>query len=77
MHNAVDKLRGELDGHPPRTLGRHGGRLDRSRGDPGRGSPGRRYFHWVETPKPAAMKPKPTTMFQFRIDSIGMVPSVT
>lgn len=37
----------------------------------------RRYFHCVETPKPAAMKPKPTTMFQFRSDSIGMDPSVT
>lgn len=58
VHNAVDKLRGELDERPVRTLDR-------------------RYFHWVETPKPAAMKPKPTTMFQFRIDSIGIDPSVT
>ncbi len=39
--------------------------------------PGAGYFHWVETPKPAAMKPKPTTMFQFRIDSTGREPSVT
>jgi hypothetical protein len=38
---------------------------------------GPRYFHCVETPKPAAMKPKPTTMFQFWIDSIGIEPSVT
>lgn len=65
VHNAVDKLRGELDGHPVRALGHR------------RGRPDRRYFHWVETPKPAAMKPKPTTMFQFLIDSIGIEPSVT
>ncbi len=37
----------------------------------------RRYFHWVETTKPAAMKPKPTTMFQFFRDSTGMSPLVT
>lgn len=36
-----------------------------------------RYFHCVETPKPAAMKPKPTTMFQLLMDLIGSVPSVT
>jgi hypothetical protein len=36
-----------------------------------------RYFHWVETPNPAAMKPKPTTMFQLSSESIGSVPSVT
>ncbi len=65
VHNAVDKLRGELDGVPVRTLG------------PRRRVTDRRYFHCVETPKPAAMKPKPTTMFQLRIDSTGMVPSVT
>lgn len=35
------------------------------------------YFHWVETPKPAAMKPKPTTMFQLPSGSIGSLPSVT
>lgn len=57
VHNAVDKLGGELDEGPAEAL--------------------TGYFHWVETPKPAAMKPKPTTMFQFRIDSTGMVPSVT
>lgn len=36
-----------------------------------------RYFHCVETPKPAAMKPKPTTMFQLLMDLTGSVPSVT
>lgn len=35
------------------------------------------YFHWVETPNPAAMKPKPTTMFQLPSESIGSEPSVT
>ncbi len=35
------------------------------------------YFHCVETPKPAAMKPKPTTMFQLPIDSTGKSPLVT
>lgn len=35
------------------------------------------HFHWVETPKPAAMKPKPTTMFQLLRLSIGRSPSVT
>ncbi|CAM5477068.1 hypothetical protein SNARM312S_01980 [Streptomyces narbonensis] len=35
------------------------------------------YFHWVETPNPAAMKPKPTTMFTLPIDLIGNEPSVT
>lgn len=29
------------------------------------------YFHCVETPNPAAMKPKPTTMFQLPSDSTG------
>ena len=38
---------------------------------------GESYFHWVETPNPAAMKPKPTTMFQLSRASIGSVPSVT
>lgn len=38
---------------------------------------GWRYFHCVETPKPAAMKPKPTTMFQLPSGSIGSLPSVT
>ena len=38
---------------------------------------GPRYFHCVETPKPAAMKPKPTTMFQLPSDSIGSSLSVT
>ncbi len=37
----------------------------------------KRYFHWVETPKPAAMKPKPTTMFQLSRLSMGSEPSVT
>lgn len=64
VYNAVDKLGGELDERPVRPLDR-----------PDRGSS--RYFHCVETPKPAAMKPKPTTMFQFRMDSTGMEPSVT
>lgn len=36
-----------------------------------------RYFHCVETPNPAAMKPKPTTMFQLRNAWIGREPSVT
>lgn len=36
-----------------------------------------RYFHCVETPNPAAMKPKPTTMFQLSRLSIGSEPSVT
>ncbi len=35
------------------------------------------YFHWVETPNPAAMKPKPTTMFQLPSCSTGSEPSVT
>lgn len=35
------------------------------------------YFHWVETPNPAAMKPKPTTMFQLPSESMGNEPSVT
>lgn len=38
---------------------------------------GPRYFHCVETPNPAAMKPKPTTMFQLPSGSIGSLPSVT
>lgn len=37
----------------------------------------KRYFHWVETTNPAAMKPKPTTMFQLCRDSTGMSPLVT
>ncbi len=37
----------------------------------------RGHFHCVETPKPAAMKPNPTTMFQLPSESIGMDPSVT
>ncbi len=65
VHNAVDKFRGELDEAPARVLDR--------RCPPAWSS----YFHWVETPNPAAMKPKPTTMFQFRIDSSGREPSVT
>ncbi|GGQ36568.1 hypothetical protein GCM10010250_02360 [Streptomyces althioticus] len=40
-------------------------------------SPVRRYFHCVETPNPAAMKPKPTTMFQLPSWSMGSEPSVT
>ncbi len=39
------------------------------------GQPG--HFHWVETTNPAAMKPKPTTMFQLPRDSTGMSPVVT
>lgn len=39
--------------------------------------PSDRYFHCVETPNPAAMKPKPTTMFQLSRLSIGSDPSVT
>lgn len=35
------------------------------------------HFHCVETPNPAAMKPKPTTMFQLPSGSIGSFPSVT
>lgn len=35
------------------------------------------YFHWVETTNPAAMKPKPTTMFQLCSDSMGMSLPVT
>lgn len=35
------------------------------------------YFHCVETPKPAAMKPNPTTMFQLSKLWIGRSPSVT
>lgn len=41
------------------------------------GEPFRRYFHCVETTNPAAMKPKPTTMFQLRSDSTGISPLVT
>jgi hypothetical protein len=37
----------------------------------------RGYFHWVETTNPAAMKPKPTTMFQLPRDLTGMSPVVT
>lgn len=37
----------------------------------------RGYFHCVETPNPAAMKPKPTTMFQLPSESMGREPSVT
>lgn len=36
-----------------------------------------RYFHCVETAKPPAMKPKPTTMFQLPRASMGSLPSVT
>lgn len=36
-----------------------------------------RYFHCVETPNPAAMNPKPTTMFQLSSLSMGSEPSVT
>ncbi|GGV02348.1 hypothetical protein GCM10010260_43930 [Streptomyces filipinensis] len=35
------------------------------------------YFHCVETPKPAAMKPNPITMFQLSSASMGKEPSVT
>ncbi|GAA0446414.1 hypothetical protein GCM10009544_06580 [Streptomyces stramineus] len=42
-----------------------------------REAPWKPYFHWVETTNPAAMKPKPTTMFQLRSDSTGMSPLVT
>lgn len=38
---------------------------------------GEGYFHCVETPNPAAMKPNPTTMFQLPSDSIGSWVSVT
>jgi len=38
---------------------------------------GQSYFHCVETPKPPAMKPKPTTMFQLPSALIGRSPSVT
>lgn len=38
---------------------------------------GRCYFHCVDTPNPAAMKPKPTTMFQLPSASIGSWVSVT
>ncbi len=50
---------------------------------PGHGPGARRlardvpYFHCVETTNPAAMKPKPTTMFQLRRAWIGMSPLVT
>lgn len=37
----------------------------------------RSYFHCVETPNPAAMKPKPTTMFQLPSASKGSWVSVT
>lgn len=37
----------------------------------------RRHFHWVETPNPAAMKPKPTRMFQLCQLSTGQLPLVT
>ncbi|GAX54109.1 hypothetical protein SO3561_05644 [Streptomyces olivochromogenes] len=40
-------------------------------------NPGQSYFHCVETPNPAAMKPKPTTMFQLPRASMGSEPSVT
>ncbi|GAA2124107.1 hypothetical protein GCM10009759_75590 [Kitasatospora saccharophila] len=46
----------------------------------GRGPPGgsaRRHFHCVETPKPAAMKPKPARMFQLPQLPIGQSPLVT
>ncbi len=36
-----------------------------------------RHFHCVETTKPSAMKPKPTTMFQFPRASTGSSPWVT
>ncbi|KPI18843.1 hypothetical protein OK074_7808 [Actinobacteria bacterium OK074] len=49
-----------------RTGGRTGGRNSRNG-----------YFHCVETPNPAAMKPKPTTMFQLPSASTGSEPSVT
>ncbi len=35
------------------------------------------YFHWVETTNPTAMKPKPTTMFQLPMASIGNSAVVT
>lgn len=41
------------------------------------GSEPRRHFHWVETPNPAAMKPKPTRMFQLCQLSTGQLPLVT
>lgn len=69
MYNAVDKFRGELDEPPVQPINRGLLRC--------RAASLRRYFHCVETPKPAAMKPKPTTMFQLRIASIGIEPSVT
>lgn len=41
------------------------------------GTAQRVYFHWVETTNPAAMKPKPTTMFQLPRALTGMSPVVT
>ncbi|GHC36880.1 hypothetical protein GCM10010507_07720 [Streptomyces cinnamoneus] len=54
--------------------------VDNSKEGSGQNRPpalGKGYFHWVETTNPAAMKPKPTTMFQFFRDSTGMSPLVT
>lgn len=77
MDNPVD-----MSVHNPVDVGgQHGG----PSGGPSGGQPGgtagkrrsNRYFHCVETPNPAAMKPKPTTMFQLPSASIGREPSVT
>ncbi len=43
----------------------------------GENSAGERHFHCVETPKPAAMKPKPARMFQLPQSWIGQLPLVT
>lgn len=54
--------------------------VDNSVDNPGQSyldNPGQSYFHCVETPNPAAMKPKPTTMFQLPRASMGSEPSVT
>ncbi len=48
-----------------------------SRGQSRTRARGRRYRHCVETPNPAAMNPKPTTMFQLPSMSSGSEPSVT
>ncbi|MDH6134682.1 hypothetical protein P3T37_004086 [Kitasatospora sp. MAA4] len=57
---------GNANGRP---TGRRGGA-------DGQASEGR-YFHWVERPKPAAMKPKPARMFQLPHTCTGQVPPVT
>ncbi|GAB2574624.1 hypothetical protein GCM10027168_04420 [Streptomyces capparidis] len=70
-HRALGIAGGPRDDHV-----RDGRRAGTERAVPP-GSAARRYFHWVETTKPPAMKPKPARMFQSSHAWTGYFVSVT